>query len=83
MFSCSWLCIMLPLTPHALHILISTHTYAYTLDHAELRSEVQAEQAQVEAITNLSLDQGKPRCIPPIILGFYFNHYFMLYMLVY
>ncbi len=54
---------MLPLTPHALHILISTHTYAYTLDHAELRSEVQAEQAQVEASTNLDLDQGKPQFI--------------------
>jgi hypothetical protein len=25
--------------------------------------EVQAEQAQVEASTNLVLDQGEPRCI--------------------
>jgi hypothetical protein len=32
----------------------------------ELRSEVQAEQAQVKIITNLALDQGNPRCIPPI-----------------
>jgi hypothetical protein len=68
--------------PHAFHILILTHAYAYTLDHAESRSEVQAEQAQVEAITSLALDQGKPRCIPTIILDFCFNYYFMLYMLV-
>jgi hypothetical protein len=31
--------------------------------HAGPKSEVQAEQAQVEAIANSSLDQGKPRCI--------------------
>jgi hypothetical protein len=37
----------------------------YALDqvHAELQSEVQAEQARVEVITNLDLDQGMPRCI--------------------
>jgi hypothetical protein len=36
----------------------------YLLGHvyAELEPEVQAEQAQVEAITNLAFDQGKPRC---------------------
>jgi hypothetical protein len=28
----------------------------YTLDHAKSESEVQAEQAQVEASTNLMLD---------------------------
>jgi hypothetical protein len=42
------------------------------VDHAEPKSEIQAEQGQKEhggpqAIscmdTNLSLDQGKPRCI--------------------
>jgi hypothetical protein len=58
------------LCTHALHILILTRTYAYTLDHAEPRLEVQAEQAQVKAITNLALDQGKPRCTPPISLDF-------------
>jgi hypothetical protein len=33
----------------------------YALDqvHAEPESEAQAEQAQVEAITDLALDQGK------------------------
>jgi hypothetical protein len=37
----------------------------YVLDqvHAEPESEVPAEQAQVEAITNLALDQGKLWCI--------------------
>jgi hypothetical protein len=35
------------------------------LDHVrvELESDVQAEQSCVEAFTNLTLDQGKPRCI--------------------
>jgi hypothetical protein len=37
----------------------------YLLGHVsmELELEVQAEQVQVKAITNLALDQGKPRCI--------------------
>jgi hypothetical protein len=37
----------------------------YALDrvHAELESEVQAEQARVEDFTNLELNQGMPRCI--------------------
>jgi hypothetical protein len=48
---------------HALDILISPNVYAYTLDHAEPGSEVQAEWAQVEESTNLALDQGKPLCI--------------------
>jgi hypothetical protein len=44
----------------------------YALDHVRVEpdSEVQAEQTQVEAITNLDLDQGKPRCIQPILLVF-------------
>jgi hypothetical protein len=32
----------------------------YTLDHVEPKSEVQAEKAQVEDLTNLALDQDKP-----------------------
>ncbi len=46
-------CIMLTLA----HI----HPF-YALDqvHAESESEVPTEQAQVEATTNLALDQGKP-----------------------
>jgi hypothetical protein len=62
---CSCLCIILHLAHHVLHVLISPHTYAYTLDHTEPKSEVQAEQAQVEAITNLALDQGKPQRVTP------------------
>jgi hypothetical protein len=42
-------CIMLPLS----HIQPS---YALDQVHVELESEVQAEQAQVKAITNLALD---------------------------
>jgi hypothetical protein len=39
----------------------------YALDqvHVKPESEVQAKQAQAEAITNLDLDQGKPRCFTP------------------
>jgi hypothetical protein len=54
----------------------------HTLDHAKPESEVQAEQAQVKDFTNLVLDQSKPRCIPPIIHDFCFNHCFMLSMFV-
>jgi hypothetical protein len=48
----------------------------YKLDqvHTEPESEVQAEQAQVEAITNLALDQGKTRCITPPSLIFILNY---------
>jgi hypothetical protein len=33
--------------------------------YAEPEPEVQAEQAQVKASTNLDWDQGKPQCIQP------------------
>jgi hypothetical protein len=47
----------------------------YPLGHMYAKSEleVQAEQAQVEAITNLSLDQGKPWCINQCSLSFILN----------
>jgi hypothetical protein len=52
----------------------------YLLGHVsmELELEVLAEQAQVKAITNLALDQGKPHCIQPILLVFYIKTCFML-----
>jgi hypothetical protein len=45
----------------------------HSLDHVheEPESEVQTEQFQVEE-TNTEFDQGKPRCIPPIIVDFSF-----------
>jgi hypothetical protein len=58
-------------TPHALYIWILTHTYAYTLGHVEPKSEVQAEQAQVEAITYHFLSKASPDASHPI-LDFYF-----------
>jgi hypothetical protein len=39
------------------------HIYSYTLDNVELKLKEPMEQAQVEASTNLDLDQGKPPCI--------------------
>jgi hypothetical protein len=44
-------------------ILFLAHICLYTLDHVEAKSKVQAEQAQVEELINLDLDQGKPWCI--------------------
>jgi hypothetical protein len=46
-------------------MLLLAHMCSYTLDHIEPKLEELTEQAQVEAITNLALDQGKPRCITP------------------
>jgi hypothetical protein len=60
-------------------ILFSAHVCANTLDHVEPKVEEPTEQAQVEDLTNIALDQGKPRCIPPIILDFSFNHFLMFY----
>jgi hypothetical protein len=56
----------------------------YALDqvHAEPEFEVQAEQSQVEEITNLVLDQGKPWCILPILIIFYFESCFILLLAV-
>jgi hypothetical protein len=36
------------------------------------------EQAQAEDFTNLFLDQGKPQCIPPIILDIFLITIIML-----
>jgi hypothetical protein len=37
--------------------------HLFTLGPVAPESEVEAKQAQVEAITNLDWDQGKPQCI--------------------
>jgi hypothetical protein len=60
--------------------------FMHVLDHVQVepKSEVQEEQVSEEfegpqetscMDTNISFEQGKPLCIPPIILGFSFNHY--------
>jgi hypothetical protein len=43
------------------------------LDCAELELKEPMEQAQAEDPTNLALDQGKPQCIQPMLLVFYFE----------
>jgi hypothetical protein len=50
---------------HCIMLTLAQIWLIYPLGHvyAELKLEVQAEQAEVEAITNLALDQGKPQCI--------------------
>jgi hypothetical protein len=51
----------------------------FVIDQAGLELEEPTEQAQVEDFTNLDLNQGKPWCIKPILLVFYFESYFMFY----
>jgi hypothetical protein len=50
----------------------------------EPESEIQKEQSSGEyggpqatccVDTNIAFEQGKPRCIPAIIIAFSFNHY--------
>jgi hypothetical protein len=67
-----WLC-----HAYLLHyiILVLAHICSYTLDHTEPELKEPMEQAQAKDPANLTLDQGKPWCIPLIFLGFSFNHY--------
>jgi hypothetical protein len=44
---------------HCMLCLVS-HNWTFALDPAEPEPKVQSEQAQVEKLTNLSLDQSKP-----------------------
>jgi hypothetical protein len=46
------------------------------LDHGHEEPEELTEPAPAEE-TNPELTKGKPQCIPPIILDFCFNHYFI------
>jgi hypothetical protein len=57
------------------------------VDHAEPKPEIQEEQVQwmfggpqasSGEDTNLALDQGKPRCIPPKSLYFMFETLFII-----
>jgi hypothetical protein len=41
--------------------------------YAEPELKVPTERVQVEDFTNLDLNQGKPRCIPPKSLSFIFD----------
>jgi hypothetical protein len=50
--------------------------YSLVHVHAEPESEVQVEE------TNTELDQGKPWCIPPIILDFSLIAIFTLRLIV-
>jgi hypothetical protein len=58
----------------------------HTVDHVQAEPELGVQKEQVSEVsespqatscmdTNLALDKDKPRCIPPIILSFSFNHY--------
>jgi hypothetical protein len=52
---------------HGIIILLAHIWFIYPLDHVYVAPEFEEPvvQAQVEAFTNLSLDQGTPRCITP------------------
>jgi hypothetical protein len=71
-------------SPHALHILISAHIYAYAGRSRGIRTRdlrgasprgVRRSTSVKLLGTNIVFEQGKPRCIPQIILDFSFNHY--------
>jgi hypothetical protein len=44
----------------------------------ELELEEPTDQVQVEDFTNLELDEGKPRCIPPMSLSSMFKTLFII-----
>jgi hypothetical protein len=66
---------------HLMHwtILPLAHIHSFTLGHVELEFGELTEQAQAEDLANLALNQGKPWCIKPILLIFYFESCFMIY----
>jgi hypothetical protein len=58
----------------------------HMLDHVRAEPELEVQEEQVSEVfegpqassfmdSNIFREQDKPRCIPPIILGFSFNHY--------
>jgi hypothetical protein len=53
----------------------------YPIGHVYVETdlEVPTEQVQVEDLTNLDLNQGKPWCINQCSLSFIFKYIFMLY----
>jgi hypothetical protein len=56
---------------HLMHctMLLLAHIRSFMLGYVEAELEELMKQAQVEEFTNLALDQSKPRCIPPIVIG--------------
>jgi hypothetical protein len=66
---------------HLLHciIMLSAHAFAYLIGPVEPELGEPMEQVQAEDLTNLALDQGKPWCIKPILIVFYFESCFMFY----
>jgi hypothetical protein len=61
-------------------ILLSAHSCAIAIDHAEPELEVQAEQDQFEDFTNLDLNEDKSRCIKPPSLSFIYLY--ILFMIL-
>jgi hypothetical protein len=45
------------------HLMLLAHSCAFAIDHMEPEFEELTKQAQAEDLTNLALNQGKPRCI--------------------
>jgi hypothetical protein len=68
---CSTIYILNTLQLHHFNFHSCMHTIE--IDPAEAELELQEEIAQAEASANPDQAQGKPRCIPPIILVFSFE----------
>jgi hypothetical protein len=62
-------------TLHLIHctMLCSAHLYSYTLDAAGPELEEPTKPAPAEESANTELTDGRPRCIPPISLDFWFS----------
>jgi hypothetical protein len=60
-------------TPCIAFMLVS-HTYIFTIDHAEQGRKEPPEPAPVEGV-NCEQDQGKPQCIPSKSLSFILELY--------
>jgi hypothetical protein len=52
------------------------HTWSYTIDPMEPVVEELTESALAEESANTELTEGKPLCISPIFLDFYFKSVF-------
>jgi hypothetical protein len=63
-------------------IVLLAHAFAYSLGHTEVEFKEPKEQAQVETITNLALDQGKPDASHQLSLAFLLITIFMLCLIV-
>jgi hypothetical protein len=67
---------------HCIILLLAHIRLFYTLDHAELKPEAQAEQAQAEEFTNLVCIKASPGTSHSILDFYFLINIFILRMIV-